>query len=102
MPVDKSLWFYGWVFHKFFDPQLVEGRLVSIDLIPEGSSVLDIACGTGQLCFALRAEKHCRVVGLDLSLRMLRFAEKSNRFDDVSFVHQDATHLVDFGARTFA
>jgi ubiquinone/menaquinone biosynthesis C-methylase UbiE len=40
------------------------------------------------------------VVGLDLSLRMLRFAEKSNRFDDVSFVHQDATHLADFRDRT--
>jgi len=101
MPVDKSLWFYGWVFHKLFDPQLAEGRLVAVGLISEGSSVLDIACGTGQLCFAVRAEKRCRVVGLDLSLRMLRFAEQSNRFDDVSFVHQDATHLVDFGERTF-
>lgn len=101
MPADKSLWFYGWFFHKFFDPQLAEGRLVAIDLIPHGSSVLDIACGTGLLCFALKKEKHCRVVGVDLSLRMLRFAEKSNRFADISFVHQDATNLGDFGERAF-
>ncbi len=48
--IDKSLFFYGPVFHKLFDPQLAEGREVTVDLINEGSSVLDIACGTKIFC----------------------------------------------------
>jgi len=101
MPADKSLFFYGWIYHKFLDPHQAEARELIAGLIPEGSSVLDIACGTGQLCFALRAQKQCRVVGIDLSLRMLQFAEKANRYHNVKFVHQDATDLAGFGDHTF-
>ncbi len=101
MPVDKSLFYYGPIFHAIFDPPLAEGRQVALDLIAEGSSVLDIACGTGQLCFALRKQKRCRVIGLDLSVRMLDFARKSNPFQDLSFVHEDATDLKTFGDHSF-
>ena len=101
MPTDKSLFFYGGMYHRLLDPQLAEGRRVAVNLVPEGSQVLDIACGTGQLSFALRAEKRCSVIGIDLSLRMLSFAAKSNQFDDVRFVHQDATDMVDFGSSAF-
>ena len=101
MPIDKSLFFYGLIYHRLLDPQLAEARQVAIDLITEGSSVLDIACGTGLLCIALREQKHCRVVGLDLSLRMLEFARKSNPFQDVAFVHEDATDLGAFGDHSF-
>ena len=101
MPADKSLFFYGWIYHKLLDPHQAEAREVIAGFIPEGSSVLDIGCGTGLLCFALSAQKQCRVVGVDLSLRMLQFAEKSNRYDNVRFVHQDATDLAGFGDHTF-
>jgi len=101
MPLDKSQLFYGLVYHRILDPPLAEARQVAVDLITEGSSVLDIACGTGQLCFVLREQKHCRVVGLDLSLRMLEFARKSNPFQDVRFVHEDATDLHAFGDLSF-
>ena len=93
MPADKSPFHYGIIYHKLMDPQNAEAREVALDLVAEGSSVLDIACGTGQLCFALRGQKHCRVVGIDLSLRMLEFARKSNSFQEVTFVHEDATDL---------
>lgn len=93
MPIDKSLFFYGPIYHRLLDPQLAEARQVAVDLINEGSSVLDIGCGTGLLCFALKEQKNCRVVGLDLSLRMLEFARKINPFPDVTFVHEDATDL---------
>jgi len=101
MPQDKSLFFYGPIYHKLLDPQLAEAHQVTVDLISEGSSVLDIACGTGQFCFAVRQQKHCRVVGLDLSLRMLEFANKSNPFQDVAFVHEDATDLRTFEDHSF-
>ncbi len=101
MPVDKSLFFYGPIYHRLFDPQLAETRQVTVDLIAEGSSVLDLGCGTGLLCFALVRKKNCRVVGLDLSLRMLEFARKSNPFPDLTFVHGDATDLSAFKDRSF-
>ena len=101
MPLDKSPSYYGSIYHRLLDPQLAEARQVAANLITEGSSVLDIACGTGQLCFELREQKHCHVVGLDLSLRMLEFARKSNPFQDVTFVHEDATDLNIFGDHSF-
>ena len=101
MPRDKSLFFYGSFFHRFLDPQLAENRQVTVDYIPEGSSVLDIACGTGQLCFELREVKNCHVVGIDVSLRMLDFARKTNPFQDITFVHEDATDLHIFEDNSF-
>ena len=93
MKVDKSLHYYGAIYHRLFDPQLAEARKIAADHITEGSSVLDIACGTGQFCFALRKYKHCQVVGIDLSVRMLEFARKSDPFQDLRFAHEDATDL---------
>jgi ubiquinone/menaquinone biosynthesis C-methylase UbiE len=99
--VDKNLFFYGPLYHRLFDPQLAEVRQVAVNLIPEGSSVLDIGCGTGLLCFALNEQKKCRVVGLDLSLRMLEFARKANPFPDVTFIHGDAADLSAFADLSF-
>ncbi|MGZ4886077.1 MAG: class I SAM-dependent methyltransferase, partial [Candidatus Aminicenantales bacterium] len=48
-----------------------------------------------------REQKNCRVVGLDLSLRMLEFARRHNRFPEVTFVHGDATDLGRFADRSF-
>ena len=98
---DKSLFYYGWFYHKLFDRELASAREVVVDLVTERSSVLDIACGTGQLCFALRAKKNCRVVGIDLSLRQLRFAEKSNSSDEITFIHMDATNLIGIEDHSF-
>ncbi len=101
MLADKSLFYYGSIYNKLFDPPLAEARQVVIDLIDKGSSVLDIACGTGLLSFALAANKHCRVVGIDLSLRMLEFAKKANRSPEVTFMHLDATELAVFADGSF-
>ncbi|HEX9618379.1 MAG TPA: hypothetical protein VGA03_13285 [Anaerolineales bacterium] len=40
MPTDKSLFYYGPIYHQLFDPQVADARQVTIDLIAEGSSVL--------------------------------------------------------------
>lgn len=100
MPEDKSLFYYGRLFHWLFDKPLAESRQVVANLVPEGSRVLDIGCGTGELCFALR-DKGCQVVGIDLSLRMLRFAEKRNQGDGVKFLHRDAADLSEFEDDSF-
>ncbi len=90
---DTSRPTYGRVYHALFDPPLAEARRVVVDLVPPGATVVDIACGTGELCFALAAEKGCRVVGVDLSRRMIDFARKRNRHDTVRLYHCDAANL---------
>lgn len=100
-PVDKSLFYYGLIYHWLFDPQLTEARELVTDFIPEGSSILDIACGNGQLCSELKEQKHCRVVGLDLSLRMLDFAPRNDPSGEATFVHGDATCLDSFREGSF-
>lgn len=101
MPVDKSLFYYGPLFHRLLDPPLAEGRQVAASLIADGSSVLDIACGTGVFAQTLRGQKGCRVVGIDLSLKMLEFARRSNPYPDVTFRHEDATDLSAFADLSF-
>ena len=49
--------------------------VVALDLGP-GSSVVDLACGTGDLCRELQSAGH-RTIGVDLSLGMLRHARTS-------------------------
>jgi demethylmenaquinone methyltransferase/2-methoxy-6-polyprenyl-1,4-benzoquinol methylase len=58
----------------------------SLGLAP-GSSVLDVACGTGDLCRDLAAAGF-RPVGLDLSIGMLRHARTT-----VALTQCDALHL---------
>ena len=53
MPVDKSLFYYGTIYHRVIDGKLEEARQAIVDLVPEESSVVDIGCGTGELCFEL-------------------------------------------------
>lgn len=57
-------------------------------LIPEGSSVLEIGCGTGQL---LNAVKPSRGVGIDFSEEMIKIAR--NKFPHLEFKVEDAEDL---------
>ena len=101
MPENKNLFYYGSIYHRLFDPPLTDNRRAAAGLIPAGSSVLDIACGTGLFSILLREEKNCRVVGIDLSLQMLEFARKSDPHQEVTFLHKDATDLSDFTDHSF-
>jgi 2-polyprenyl-3-methyl-5-hydroxy-6-metoxy-1,4-benzoquinol methylase len=76
MVKDKSLKHYGGTYSRFIDPLNKPIRDKIVEFIPQGASILDVGCGTGILCYELRREKHCRVVGADLSLRMIQFAKK--------------------------
>jgi len=101
MPQDKSHFHYGAFYYRVIDGKQAEARSVILDLIPEGSSVLDIGCGTGILCHALCEKKRCRAVGLDLSLRMIEFARRRFAHPLAQYVHGDATDLSNYGDRSF-
>lgn len=101
MPADKSLFHYGKLYNKLLDPLIKPSREAIVDQVPVGSSVLDIGCGTGLLCLDLKRQKGCRVVGIDLSSRMLEYARSINPFDDVEFLHQDATNMHDLRDDSF-
>lgn len=61
-------------------------RLVELSGAAPGMSALDLACGTGDIAFAL-ADRGVRVVGLDITHRMLQLARAKR--DDVPLVAGD-------------
>src|SRR5258706_1638163 len=69
-------------------------RLVKF-VVPEGASVLEVGCGTGDLLAAL---KPSRGVGLDISEKQLEIARRKHA--GLEFLHGDAETL-DLGGRTF-
>ena len=99
--VEKDRFMNGSIYHLLWDRPLGEVRGQVIDYIPMGSSVLDIASGTGELCFELALKKSCQVIGLDLSKRMIDFATKRNRSDKVHFIRGDGADLSNFKSGTF-
>jgi len=98
---EKSRFMHGSVYHALWDRPLADARRRVADLLPAGSYVLDIACGTGELCFELAALRSCRILGVDLSRRMIEFARKRNRYDKVHFELGNVTNLAQFKSQEF-
>lgn len=68
-------------------------RLVALAGPRVGSAALDLACGTGDIAFAL-AERGVRTVGLDVTQRMLELAQARNTgANPVQFVTGDMMSL---------
>jgi demethylmenaquinone methyltransferase / 2-methoxy-6-polyprenyl-1,4-benzoquinol methylase len=68
-------------------------RLIDLAAPPPGARALDLATGTGDIAFAL-AERGSRVVGLDITLRMIELArEKGARRLALRFVVGDMLAL---------
>lgn len=72
------------------EPHSMESWAVLQGLIPPGSSVLDVGCGTGRFAIPL-ARLGCRVTGIDQSPDMLAIARsKAAAADvDIEFQHRD-------------
>ncbi len=84
-----------WTYKLIIDPLTRGLRRSVLDLIEPGSTVLDIACGTGSLVFEM-AEKASQVTGIDLNGGKIAYgkdqAAKSGQ-KHVRFIQGDATHL---------
>lgn len=86
-----GLWFYKLI----IDPLTQGLRRTVMDMIPQGSSVLDIACGTGSLAFDM-AGKAARITGIDLNPGKIAYGNTRAAklgLTHVRFIQADATHL---------
>jgi demethylmenaquinone methyltransferase / 2-methoxy-6-polyprenyl-1,4-benzoquinol methylase len=74
--------------------RLVATRLRE-SLPPEGVSILDVACGTGDLSFMLFETGATRVIGTDFCRPMLKIAARkaTKRAAEILFVEGDALNL---------
>ena len=70
----------------------VRERVVDFTSAGQGSTVLDVATGTGRQAFAF-AKRGYDVTGVDLTESMLAVARKNNKNGLVKFEAADATHL---------
>jgi 2-polyprenyl-3-methyl-5-hydroxy-6-metoxy-1,4-benzoquinol methylase len=92
---DKIHWYDGIFYDRIIAPN--QDKMFSIikNLIHDGSSVIDVGCGTGRLCFQL-ADKCSKVTGVDLSSRNISIANNilsGKNFSNVNFIHTDASVL---------
>lgn len=62
------------------------------EINPSNKTVLDVATGTGSLAIAL-SHTAKKVVGIDLSSKMLAVAEKKNKHNNLSFLQMDASKM---------
>jgi demethylmenaquinone methyltransferase/2-methoxy-6-polyprenyl-1,4-benzoquinol methylase len=70
----------------------VREQVVDFTNAGKGSTILDVATGTGQQAFAF-AKRGYDVIGVDLTESMLAIARKNNKDGLVKFETADATHL---------
>ena len=70
----------------------VRDKVVDFTNARDGSTILDVATGTGKQAFAF-AKRGYDVIGIDLTESMLRIARKNNENGLVKFEVGDGTHL---------
>ena len=83
----KTNWYDGWIFANFVD--VMTETVLNLNktvrkYIADNTDVLDIGCGTGSLAISL-SDKCKSVKGIDVSPRMIRYAQKHNKLSNVEF-----------------
>jgi len=90
-----STWYDGLLYEKFIAPQSDRLQTLLTIFASKGSRALDVGCGIGDLSFKL-ADKCDTVVGVDLSERMISYAnglKQTRNVPNVEFVCADAADL---------
>lgn len=93
---DKRHWYDGWIYDRILAPNQVVPFSKIRNLIPAGSNVIDIGCGTGRLAFSLSGI--CRdILAIDLSEKNIRTAKttlEEIRKDNITFLHSDLASIL--------
>lgn len=88
---DKTSWYDGYLFEKIMGKRSLSMFVEPIcSMIENGSSVIDIGCGTGSLVLAL-SHRCTKVVGVDRSSKMFRYA--LTRLSKTPYPHVSLYHL---------
>ena len=88
-------WYDGFLYSKLITPLQSEIMSLMDELIPIGSTVIDIGCGPGSLVLKLSA-KCKRVTGVDVSNRMIAYARTQKEkmgATNVTFVCEDVSTM---------
>ncbi len=103
MPKPSSAYVDGWPYAMVFDRLLAPVHRFVAKQVAGADQVIDICCGTGSL--AVRLASQCqRVMGVDLSPRMIRHARRScaeRGLDNLQFDVRDASDLADIDDGAF-
>jgi demethylmenaquinone methyltransferase/2-methoxy-6-polyprenyl-1,4-benzoquinol methylase len=88
----------GYLYKNVIDPLLRGVHQSTLEMIPPGIDILDIACGTGSFA-QLMCSKDRHVSGIDISEVMINTAERSKAskgIHNLSYYLADATDLSQF------
>lgn len=88
-------WYDGFLYNKVITPFEGEIMIIVDELIPIGSTVIDIGCGPGSLVLKL-STKCKKVTGVDISNRMIAYAntqKKKMQATNVTFICEDASTM---------
>jgi len=88
-------WYDGFLYNKVITPFEGEIMMIVDELIPTGSTVIDIGCGPGSLVLKL-STKCKKVTGIDISNRMIAYANKQKekmQTTNVTFICEDASTM---------
>ena len=84
----KTSWYDGWLFANFVDvmsEKVLNLNTIIREFISDHKDVLDIGCGTGSLAVSL-SDKCKSVKGIDISPRMINYAQKHHTSSNVAFL----------------
>ncbi len=103
MKENKKHWYDGWFYDVIIAPNQdnLFGQIKN--LIAEGSSIIDIGCGTGRFEFAI-ADKCGSVLGIDLSEKNINRAKKTlfkQSDGKISFHHGNLAEIINEGKSHF-
>jgi len=87
--------------HSLWRDQAWRKRTVKLSRVKTTDTVLDVACGTGDLAMAFAASRARRVIGVDFTHEMLTLAgtkrpwrtDRGRRAEPVDYINGDATRL---------
>ncbi len=100
---DKIHYYDGVIYDKFIAPNQDLMFRIFKTIIDKNSAVLDVGTGTGRLPFQLA--NHCDfVLGVDLSSRNIRLAEKKRKklkVENVKFIHGSILEMEKYTDRHF-
>lgn len=92
---NTTKWYDGFLYNKFITPLEGEIMIIVDELIPIGSTVIDIGCGPGSLVLKLSA-KCKKVTGVDISNKMIAYAntqKEKMQATNVTFICEDASTM---------